>query len=143
MNSKDIEALRNILKAHGLSSTDARIAVCQALWGKEPQAMSQLVSATASSMNRASLYRTIDLFEKIGLVHRIYMGWKYKIELSDLLTHHHHHLSCTNCGSITAMHEEAEIEKLIQQIARRYGMQAQRHQLEIQGVCKVCQQKTL
>jgi Fur family ferric uptake transcriptional regulator len=90
-----------------------------------------------SDIDRASVYRTIGLFEGLGLVQRLNTGWKYKIELSDTFTEHHHHLTCTNCGKTVAMNEQ-ELERFIEQLAREHGFKPSGHQIEIQGVCGGC-----
>lgn len=100
--------------------------------------MFELGKRLEGHIDRASLYRTITLFEKLGIVHRIYIGWKYKVELSDVFLHHHHHISCVTCGRIVALKEESQIEALLSQLARRYDFEAQGHQLEIQGICSDC-----
>jgi len=103
--------------------------------------MHDLAQRSKGVVDRASLYRTVHLFEQLGLVQRIYIGWKYKIELSDIFTHHHHHISCLGCGKVVAMTEEAEIEQLISQLAARHGFTAQSHQLEVRGYCPLCSQR--
>lgn len=100
--------------------------------------MRDLTLRLGGQIDRASLYRTIDLFERLGIVQRIYIGWKYKIELSDIFTHHHHHISCLGCGKVVAITEENEIESLIHDLAARHGFSAQTHQLEIRGYCQQC-----
>jgi Fur family transcriptional regulator, ferric uptake regulator len=141
MQKNDIELLQKVLKENGHSVTQARQFVCELLWQQEPQSMLELSRRLDGHIDRASLYRTIGLFEKIGIVHRIYIGWKYKVELSDIFRHHHHHISCTECGTIVAIKEEAHIESLLSQLAKRYGFEAHGHQLEIQGYCRECQLK--
>jgi Fur family transcriptional regulator, ferric uptake regulator len=84
------------------------------------------------------LYRTLALFERLGLVHRMYIGWKYKVELSDVFTHHHHHISCLKCGKIVAITEDEKIEQLISAVARSHGFTLQGHQLEVTGYCSLC-----
>ncbi|HUS26673.1 MAG TPA: Fur family transcriptional regulator [Nevskiaceae bacterium] len=135
-NSRDL--LQKILKDKGYSLTTPRKLVCEVLWGSEPQSMHELHLKTKMHIDRASLYRTISLFEQLGIVQRIYIGWKYKIELSDILTHHHHHISCLGCGKIVAITEEAEIESLITALAAKHGFTAQNHQLEVRGLCDNC-----
>lgn len=101
--------------------------------------MHELTLRSRSLIDRASLYRTIALYEKLGLVQRIYIGWKYKVELSDVLTtHHHHHISCLRCGKVVAITEEDEIETLLGNLAKRHGFTATNHQLEIRGYCGSC-----
>jgi len=134
MSAKEI--LTGILKEHGYSRTHARIAVFEALLGKEPLSMHDLVDAT-KSVDRASVYRAVDLFEKLGIVQRLNTGWKYKIELTDAFTDHHHHLTCTNCGKTVAMNEQ-RLERFIEQLAQEHGFSPLGHQIEIQGLCPVC-----
>lgn len=138
MDVKSLEILQKVLKDGGYSLTAPRKFVCELLWNREPQSMRELTQQLNGQIDRASLYRTIDLFEKLGLVQRIYIGWKYKVELSDILTHHHHHISCLGCGKVVALHEDDEIEQLIKSLSSRHGITTQSHQLEIQGYCTAC-----
>jgi len=138
MKENDIQLLQKVLKDAGFSMTKARQYVCELLWGKEPQSMHELAGKLNGVIDRASLYRTIGLFERLGIAQRIYIGWKYKVELSDIFSHHHHHISCISCGKIVVIKEEDELESQLQAIAERYNFEAQGHQLEIQGLCSSC-----
>lgn len=142
LTDSDQELLRKVLKDAGFSVTKTRQFVCSLLVRQEPQSMRELTARLDKVIDRASLYRTISLFEKLGLVNRIYIGWKYKVELSDVFAHHHHHISCTACGKIVAIKEEEQIERMLSALAARYNFEAQCHQLEIQGFCAVCRKKT-
>lgn len=88
--------------------------------------------------DRASLYRNIKLLESLGVVQRISIGWKYKVELSDQFTDHHHHITCRRCGTTETLPEEAALEKLIGDLIRGSGYTAAKHQLEISGICAKC-----
>ena len=138
MDSSAVALLQKMLKDNGYSTTHARTTVCELLWKREPQSMHDLTLQAKGQIDRASLYRTIALFEKLGLVQRIYIGWKYKVELSDIFTHHHHHISCLHCGKIVAITEEDQIEALIQALAAKHHFTAQNHQLEVRGYCADC-----
>jgi len=142
MKDADKQLLQSVLKKQGYSLTKPRLAVCELLWNTEPQSMRDLTQQLNGRLDRASLYRTIDLFEKLGLVQRIYIGWKYKIELSDIFTHHHHHISCLSCGKVVPLHEEPQLETLLAQVAEQHHFTAQSHQLEISGYCQACQRAT-
>lgn len=139
MDSSAQQALQQILHEKGYSTTKARLLVCQLLWDKEPQTTRQLIDQLEGKIDRASIYRTITLFQKLGLINRIYIGWKYKIELSDILTHHHHHISCRLCGKVEAMHEEQDIKQLVAKLSNIHHFSAEHHTLEIQGLCADCQ----
>lgn len=138
MTNESLLLLQKVLKNKGYSITEPRKLVFSLLWGKEPLSMRELSELSKGFMDRASLYRTVSLFEGLGLVQRIYIGWKYKIELSDTFTHHHHHISCLKCGKIVAVTEEDEIEMLIDNLAKRHGFTHPSHQLEIRGYCSSC-----
>lgn len=135
--SQDIFA--RLLKEHGYSLTKARMAVFLALIGQEPLSMREVV-LQARGVDRASVYRAIDLFEKLGIVQRLNTGWKYKIELSDRFAEHHHHLTCKQCGRTVALNEQ-QLEQFIENLAVEHGFRPTGHQIEIQGICADCQTK--
>lgn len=133
--------LRDFLRNNGYSTTEARLSVFKTLEKHEPQTMADIIDSLPG-IDRASVYRTIALFERLGIVRRLQIGWKYKLELSEDFNYHHHHISCTNCGSIFPIREDKDLEATIISLAREYGFKPQDHQLEIQGICAKCQAKT-
>lgn len=132
-------ALQSTLKKNGYSVTSARRLVFNTLQNHEPQTMRTLVLACKTEVDRASVYRTIALFEELGIIHRLQIGWKYKLELSDNFSSHHHHFSCLQCGSITTIAEDSILEARITQFAEKYQFLPKDHQLEISGLCQKCQ----
>ena len=134
--------LQQTLKNNGYSVTAARLTVFTALEDSEPQTMEQLVKKVSMSVNRASVYRIVDLFEKVGVVQRLQIGWKYKLELSNEFQEHHHHLICVNCEKITSFKEPENLDYLLGKIAEREDFTLQNHQLELQGLCNNCSQKS-
>lgn len=136
------ELLSTTLKNNGYSITAARLGVFAALENSGPITMNQLVSKVDTSINRASVYRVIDLYEKLGIVQRLHIGWKYKLELSNEFQDHHHHLTCTSCGKITAFQEPEVLDDILANIAQSEQFTLKSHQLELQGICKECLLKT-
>ncbi len=130
--------LQPFLKEKGYSITKQRVVVFELLALHGAMTMHELAEHAKGIMDRASVYRTINLFERLGIVERLNIGWKYKVELSDTFVEHHHHLSCINCHKVTPINE-AELEKFITAIAARRSFKALNHQIEIQGFCKDCQ----
>lgn len=137
--SEPFDQLRLVLKTNRVSSTKPRQVVFQTLLGSEPQTMQQIVGRCSGKVDRASVYRTIALFEKLGIVQRLQIGWKYKLELSDSFIHHHHHLSCVSCGRVIPLPENADLERQLLSPAQAQGFKPQDHQLEIRGLCAACQ----
>lgn len=128
------------LKQQNQSLTKTRQLVFAALQDKEPQTMHEVVNRCQGQVDRASVYRVIALFERIGIVQRLQIGWKYKLELSDAFHHHHHHLTCLNCGRIIPLPEDPQLENRLQQLATTAQFQTQDHQVEIRGWCQNCQE---
>jgi Fe2+ or Zn2+ uptake regulation protein len=136
--AEPLQQFKNTLKQHGQSLTNARQVIFAVLENKEPQTMREIVMACEDQVDRASVYRTIALFERIGVVQRLQIGWKYKLELSDTFHHHHHHLTCRQCGQTSALPEDEQLEKRLKTLAGGRNFVMQGHQLEIQGLCQAC-----
>lgn len=131
--------LKDTLKQADRSLTKTRQQVFNALADSDALSMNQLIRKLQHKMDRASIYRTIDLFEKLGIVNRLQIGWKYKIELSEAFSEHHHHAACVNCGKVVAFEEDKNLESEIDKIAGELGFAKASHSLEIRGFCQNCQ----
>jgi Fur family ferric uptake transcriptional regulator len=130
--------IATLLREAGLSVTKPRAVVFELLEDREPLTMYELYDLAKGQLDRASLYRIITAFEKLGIVQRINIGWKYKIELSDKFAEHHHHLTCLKCRQVIPINEE-ELESFVDGLARSYRFQPTEHQVEVQGYCENCQ----
>jgi Fur family ferric uptake transcriptional regulator len=135
---KTLSLLTAHLKSHGYSLTKPRRVIFEHLLIADAQSMKQLSTALTSVLDRATIYRTIKLFEELGIVQRLTIGWKYKLELSDVFHGHHHHVSCVSCNSLLPIAENGPIEKLIAEISSEHNFHPIRHQLEIEGYCQDC-----
>lgn len=128
--------IKNLLKKQGFSATKTRMSVLGALLRLQPASMTQLV-ASLPDVDRATVYRTIDLFVDLNIAKKVYTGFKYRVELGDDFQDHHHHLTCLRCGTIIDVHTP-EIEYAIEQTASSNGFRTVRHDLEIIGYCSNC-----
>jgi len=131
------QEIATILKDNGLSITKQRLVVFELLEGREPVTMYELYDLARGKLDRASLYRTISVFEELGIVRRINIGWKYKVELSDKFAEHHHHLACLKCHKVIPISEQ-ELERFISGLAMSYNFKPVEHQVEVQGYCQDC-----
>jgi len=137
--NKSIESLVVTLKANGYSVTKSRKAVFMTLLDKEPQSISEVTKAVGDTIDRASIYRTLELFESLSIVERLPIGWKHKFELSDAFAAHHHHATCIHCGKIVPFEESDTIKLELKKQAEAIGFIETNHQLEVRGVCSACQ----
>jgi len=134
------ETLKAFLKKNGSSLTKPRKLIFNLLLDREPQTMQVLASRASDQVDRATVYRTVELFERLGIVRRLNIGWKYKIELSDIFSEHHHHLHCTNCGRVVDLPANPMLETMIDSSAAKADFSPRGHQLEIYGLCPACSQ---
>jgi Fur family transcriptional regulator, ferric uptake regulator len=89
------------------------------------------------TVDLASVYRSLDLFEKMNLVQVIELGEGRKRYELISEGHHHHHLVCDKCGTI----EDVEIkeEMILNEVSKKTHFKIQKHTLEFFGLCINCQ----
>lgn len=131
------EEVLHILSTHGLRSTTPRRVVFGALLACDaPVSIIQLVEL-CPEIDKVSVYRTIDLFAKLGVTNSVTHGWKQRYELASPFKPHHHHLVCRICGTASEIHS-AKVEELIASIASEQSFTPSDHMFEINGVCRNC-----
>ena len=87
-----------------------------------------------SKISIATVYRTVKLFEELGIVAKHdFKGGKARYE--ELNEGHHDHLVDIKTGEIIEFVDE-EIEKLQQKVADKYGYKLVDHKLELYGIKK-------
>ena len=141
MSAEDTQLFRQTLTENDYRVTQAREATFALLMHAEPQSIREILAKANGTIDRVSIYRNLELFEKLGIIHRIQIGWKYKLELSDMFVAHHHHLQCLGCGKIIDIKDEQHIDAFIHEVAGRFGFTPRRHQFEIDGYCADCAAK--
>lgn len=142
MSEKDLTTFKRILSENNYRVTKARQSTFAILLSPEPQSIRQILIKTKGKVDRVSVYRSIEVFEKLGIVHRVNMGWKYKLELGDQFMSHHHHLTCLNCGKVIDIGDEKHIDEFIRQVTKEFDFTVRRHQFEIDGICQACSKKS-
>tara|TARA_Y100000768_G_scaffold76614_1_gene54222 strand:- start:110 stop:517 length:408 start_codon:yes stop_codon:yes gene_type:complete len=92
------------------------------------------VSEIDSKISIATVYRTVKLFEEVGIVTKHeFKGGKARYE--ELNEGHHDHLIDIKTGEIIEFVDE-EIEILQKKVADKYGYRLVDHKLELYGIKK-------
>lgn len=133
-----LDTLKALLSKNGASLTKPRKVIFNLMLDQEAQSMQVLVKRAEGQVDRATVYRTIELFERLGIVHRLNIGWKYKVELSDVFLGHHHHFHCNNCSKTFSLPPNSMLETMIDSAVAKEGYSARGHNLEIYGFCNNC-----
>jgi len=129
--------LEKLLAASGLRVTTPRKAIFKTLkTAAVPLSHVEIAHANAD-IDKTSVYRTVELFMKLGVVIGVNHGWKQRYELAAPFRPHHHHLHCINCGKVEEIQSE-KLEQMIQAIASESNFQVVGHTFELTGICKDC-----
>jgi len=92
------------------------------------------VSKIDSKISIATVYRTVKLFEEVGILAKHdFKGGKARYE--ELSEGHHDHLIDIKTGEIIEFVDD-DIEKLQKKVAEKYGYNLVDHKLELYGVKK-------
>jgi len=91
-------------------------------------------------VSKATIYRTLALLVQSGLLREVIFGERHA-HYEHVYGHEHHdHLVCNNCDKIIEFTEH-RIEKLQEEVCKKYKFKAESHRLQIQGLCENCSKK--
>lgn len=141
--SEAIDIAAGRLRAAGQRLTAPRVALVEALAGASGPLTIPELQRTAPDLATSSAYRNLLVLEEVGVVHRIVTNGDHaRFELAEDLTEHHHHLICSNCGSVADVPAsstlEASVRRAADEIARSTGFRTQQHRVDLVGLCTRC-----
>ncbi len=87
-------------------------------------------------MNISTVYRTLELLEKLGLVLKTDFG-EGRVRYHPADKGHHHHLVCQKCGAIIDI-DESTLARLQDVLLARYNFSASLKHVAIFGLCGDC-----
>lgn len=107
-----------------------------------PATIPQLLDRGAT-LTQSSMYRNMVDLETVGVVQKIAGGDdRARYELAEELIGHHHHLICTECGSVDDFVVPASTERSLDAGLNKAlvgtGFQLQGHRLDVLGICVEC-----
>jgi Fur family transcriptional regulator, ferric uptake regulator len=91
-------------------------------------------------ISRATVYRTLELLVKSGMVRRVHLGEDHYHYEHVTGNSHHDHLICTACGNVIEFHDEV-LEQRQRDICEKKKFTPTFHNLQILGVCDPCKRK--
>jgi Fe2+ or Zn2+ uptake regulation protein len=94
------------------------------------------VHLVAPAIDRATVYRTINLFHELGLVVSAEIGPNTVYEVAD--EQPHHHLVCRDCGGVDVL-DHHHFAILAHHLKAEHNFIAEIDHLTISGVCADCQ----
>jgi Fur family ferric uptake transcriptional regulator len=144
--SKRFELL-NQLEMQGIRLTAQRRALVETIQEAtehlDAAALLELARKRDPKINRATVYRTIELLKKLGLIDELDLmhlnGEKHYYEVRTQKDHLH--LACFGCGLVEEF-ESQTFDKLKKEIARENEFNIQVMRLEVGGLCRKCAART-
>jgi Fur family ferric uptake transcriptional regulator len=94
------------------------------------------VEARQLSLNRSTVYRTLQTLAEVGVVKATRMGRAIHYELSHD-GDDHHHLRCVDCNVMVHL-DAAEVDGLLGRSATKSGFQVTDIQVMVNGLCAAC-----
>jgi Fur family ferric uptake transcriptional regulator len=128
------------LNARGYRLTPQRLMIVSAIENSDDhisaEEMHAQVAARYPNVNISTVYRTLELLKRLGLVTETDLGGgRFRYHPAD--KGRHHHLVCRDCGRIMDL-EEGQLEPLRVTLLRQHDFLAELRHLAIAGRCFQC-----
>ena len=139
--------VKKLLKEKGLKVTAQRLAVLETVASRPEEHLTAeeiftLVKVSCPDIGLATVYRTIQLLNELGLIDRIsFDDGAVRYEIGSApdreQKHRHHHLICRRCGRGFSFQEDL-LEELEAKITATTGFAVVNHEVKLYGYCKEC-----
>ena len=132
---------RETLKSCELYCTEARIAILKVLMQTpRPLRQNQIAQRlTSKTLNKVTIYRTLESLVNVGLVHRAFMqkrAWHFELAHHCSATQCHPHFTCLSCGQTYCL---TGISMPMTKSPYK-GFAIHRQQVRLEGLCPACQE---
>ena len=136
----NIGLFKSLFKEKKLRMSHPRLLIYQelsnALNPLSPQRLYQGLLKKKKRIGLTSIYRSLDLFESLGIVFKIINESNVKYKLCEL-EDHHHHIVCKTCGHVVELNF-CDIAGWSEKVMESTGYEVTDHQLNFYGFCKEC-----
>jgi Fur family ferric uptake transcriptional regulator len=137
-----IEEFRAYLREHNLPVTPQRLAIAEVLLLRDrhfsAEEIEQELRERGISVGTATVYRTLEVLVRSGLVVERDFGEGFKRYESARGMPQHEHLLCTVCGRVVEFQDE-RLDRMATLLAEAHGFAPRSHRLVIYGTCAECQ----
>lgn len=120
----------------------AIVAVLEA--AERPLTVPEVVQrAEPGSVPLSSAYRNLSILAEADVVHRVVGADDHsRFELAEDLGGHHHHLLCSECGTVSDVSAHPRLERALADAARvageETGFEVTGHRIDLLGRCEAC-----
>jgi Fe2+ or Zn2+ uptake regulation protein len=134
-----VEQAIEAIRASGGRITVDRRAIVQALVDhgdhRTVEELAQAVWVDHPGVNLATIYRTVELLEQLGIGFHVHVG--HGPSLWHLSEHIHQHLVCDSCGTVIDVPDDS-LDPLRRQLLESTGFEIDLHHFSMVGRCADC-----
>jgi len=134
--------IASLLRQRGYKLTPQRRAILGAIAESHDHLTPAAIHAKArgkhGNIGLVTIYRTIDLLAKLGLICEVHSDGNCHSYLLRRPSEHHHHLICSGCGTVVDF-TNCDLSGMEQRISQETGFDIKGHLLEFSGNCQQCQ----
>jgi Fur family ferric uptake transcriptional regulator len=141
----ELKAFQDYLNSKGLKFTRPRRLIFKEIFSSKevhPNAyeIHRRLKSKGQKVSLATIYRTLKLLVKSGLVSEIDFGENHSHYEPEIVKAAHGHLVCLSCGEVKEFSHE-KIQTLINKIGKRSHFRTDKFSIQVFGYCKNCQKK--
>jgi Fur family ferric uptake transcriptional regulator len=141
---REINKFQTFLQKQGLKLTSERVALLSEIFAThyhfEADELLTRMKEKSLKISRATVYRTLELLVKSGMVRRVHLGEDHYHYEHVSGNSHHDHLICTTCGGVIEFHDEV-LERRQIEICEKKKFTPTFHNLQILGICDSCRRR--
>ena len=139
----NMDSIKNKFKKEGYKLTTQRRAVLDVIIENQekhlsPEEIYDIVKIRYPEIGIATVYRTLQLLEKLNIIYRLNFDDGYNRYELNLDSENHHHLICLKCGDIMEVKLDL-LENLENEIEDENGFKIVDHNVKFFGYCIDCQ----
>ncbi|HEY1074326.1 MAG TPA: transcriptional repressor [Patescibacteria group bacterium] len=131
------------LKLTGARMTRLRVALvglfCDDITPVDYGVIANYLLSQGIIVNKTTIYRELEYLLEHNVIQEVDLGERKK--RYELVGHHHHHLICTGCEAVEAVHLDDHLHDHELRILKEKKFKVTRHMLEFFGLCGMCQKK--
>ncbi|HUT67778.1 MAG TPA: Fur family transcriptional regulator [Dehalococcoidales bacterium] len=137
--------IESVLRQGGYKLTPQRRTIISAIVGTHehltPAEIHERVCREHPGIGLVTIYRTIEILAELGFICEMHAGGNCRSYLMRRPSEHHHHLICSECGTVIDF-TDCDLGELERRLSRETSFKINGHLLEFLGQCRKCREKT-
>ena len=133
--------IESLLRQRGYKITPQRRTILGAITSSHehltPAEIHEKVCHKHPGIGLVTIYRTLEILAELGLICEIHGVGNYRSYLMRRPAEHHHHLVCSDCGTVIDF-TDCDLTELEERLAKETSFRISGHILEFVGQCRNC-----